>query len=104
MAGKLHGGVGTKGDSKGAGTAAALKGKGKKKAKRGWKGIYTWKGKGKGLGKQSINVASDVEYAAAWNDGEEQYWEDGSEQYQVHNYGHKYMCSNAQNHNQMPKH
>ena len=66
--GKLHGGVGSKDDSKGTGTAAAFKGKGKRKGNGSWKGGPNWKGKGKGPGKQSLTVATDVEYAAAWHD------------------------------------
>ena len=101
---KLHGGVGNKGDSKGIGMASAFKGKGKSRGKNGWKGNKGWKGKGKGQGKQSINVATDLEYAAAWNVEDDKYWPDYSEEYQDYSNGHNYACNNSHEDWQVPKH
>ena len=87
VAGKLHGGVGSKDEAKGANTAAAFKGKGESN----WKG-KGWKGKGKGGSKRSLNPASESEYIAARGNGGQ---EEGEYQgYYDYNSGYEYSIMN----------
>lgn len=80
---KLHGGV------QGGGSSLASKGKGKQKGKRYGKG-KGFKGKGgKGAGKRRLNLATDSEYNAAWNQGNgEDGWEYVDYGYYDNGYNH----------------